>query len=101
MSLPENKPLSLTEKAFWSLINGIERRLFSERFIVANQTPCEVIYSDRIMSVRRYESLEEPAIRVGDETLPVATTGHRIPLVLVPPLAATSPILATTGFSQR
>ena len=92
MSLPEKKPLSLTEKAFWSLINGIERRLFSERFIVANQTPYEVIYSDRIMSVRRYESLEEPTIRVGDETLPVAPTGHRIPLVLVPPLAATSMI---------
>lgn len=92
MNRTDKQPLTLTEKAFWSLINGIERRLFSERFIVANQTPYEVIYSDRIMSVRHYEALEEGLIRVGDGTVSVSETRHRIPLVLVPPLAATSMI---------
>ncbi|MDX5300125.1 MAG: alpha/beta fold hydrolase [Gammaproteobacteria bacterium] len=81
---------SLTEKVFWYVINTLERRLFSDNFIVANQTPYEVIYRDRIMSVRHYLPLEEAQICVEGEMLDVSPSRYRVPLVLVPPLAATS-----------
>ncbi|MFE8072659.1 alpha/beta fold hydrolase [Marinobacteraceae bacterium S3BR75-40.1] len=82
----------LTEKAFWFVINAIERRLFTENFIVSNQTPYDVIYEDRIMSVRHYLPLEEDEIQVGDRVIPVQRKRHRTPVVLVPPLAATAMI---------
>lgn len=84
--------MSRKEKAFWFVINAIERRLFAENFIVSNQTPYDQIYSDRIMSVRHYLPLTDNAIRVGDASLPVNQKRHRTPLVLVPPLAATAMI---------
>jgi polyhydroxyalkanoate synthase len=73
-------------------MNAVERRLFSENFIVSNKTPYEVIYSDRIMSVRHYRPLEVDEITVGTETMSVGHDRYPIPLVLVPPLAATSMI---------
>lgn len=92
MSAVQNKQLKLREKAFWSVVNAIERRLFQERFIVANRTPYDVIYNDRIMSVRHYLPLEEDEIRVGDDMMAVNQERYPVPLVLVPPLAATSMI---------
>lgn len=89
----ENKqPPSRSEKAFWFVINAIERRLFSDNFIVSNLSPYDVIYRDRIMSVRRYMPLDEDQVIVGDEVIQVEKKQHRVPLVLVPPLAATSMI---------
>jgi len=82
----------LTERVFWSVINAVERQLFSDNFIVSNQTPYDLIYSDRIMSVRHYLPLEEDEIHVGDEIVGVNRQRHRTPVVLVPPLAATSMI---------
>ncbi|MCP5206114.1 MAG: alpha/beta fold hydrolase [Hahellaceae bacterium] len=93
MNRPDSKqPPSLSEKAFWFVINAIERKMFSENFIVSNLSPYDVIYRDRIMSVRHYLPLEEDEIQVGDEIIAVNKTQHRVPLVLVPPLAATSMI---------
>lgn len=86
---PKQQP-TLTERAFWSLINAVERHLFTENFIVSNQTPYSEIYSDRLMSVRHYLPLEEDEILVGDAWEGVNRQRHRTPVVLVPPLAATS-----------
>ncbi|MAL99770.1 alpha/beta fold hydrolase [Hydrocarboniclastica marina] len=83
---------SLTEKAFWTMINAVERRLFSDRFIVSNKTPYDIIYQDGIMSVRHYLPLEEDEIQVGDTMVPVEPVRQRVPVVLVPPLAATAMI---------
>ena len=85
-----NEQPSLRQKAFWGMMNAIERRLSSDNFIVSNQTPYDEIYSDRIMSVRHYHPLPEAEIGIGDEVIPVSRTRHRTPVVLVPPLAATS-----------
>lgn len=82
----------IAEKAFWSLVNAVERKLYSENFIVSNLTPYDVIYRDRIMSVRHYLPLDDERIQVGDEVIGVSQKRHRVPLVLVPPLAATSMI---------
>ena len=92
MASARKQELNLTEKAFWYLINTIERRLFTSNFIVSNQTPFDVIYGDRIMSLRHYLPLEEDEIRVGDRMMAVNREIYPVPLVLVPPLAATSMI---------
>lgn len=91
MTRTPGKP-RLTGKIFSAAINAVERRLFSENFIVSNKTPYEVIHSDRIMSVRHYQPLETDEITVGTETMSVSHDRHPVPLVLVPPLAATSMI---------
>ncbi len=85
-------PRSLAEKAFWSVIHAIEHKLSAEKFIVSNLTPYEIIHQSGIMSVRHYLPLEEKEILVGKETMAVSRDRKRVPLVLVPPLAATSMI---------
>ncbi|TVP59169.1 MAG: alpha/beta fold hydrolase [Halomonadaceae bacterium] len=87
---PKKQQPTLTERAFWSLINAVEKRLFTDNFIVSNQTPYREIHSDRLMSVRHYLPLEEDEILVGDAWEGVNRQRHRTPVVLVPPLAATS-----------
>ncbi|MDG9669545.1 alpha/beta fold hydrolase [Hahella sp. CR1] len=81
-----------SEKLMWGALNALERYLFSENFFIANLSPYEEIYRDGIMSVRHYLPLEEDEIQVGDETIPVERVKQHTPLVLVPPLAATSMI---------
>lgn len=75
-----------------SALHLIERRLYSDKFIVANLTPYSEIHRDGIMSVRHYMPLEDESIRVGSNSMPVSGKRHRVPLVFVPPLAATSMI---------
>ncbi|MDX1590220.1 MAG: hypothetical protein R3296_14925, partial [Oleiphilaceae bacterium] len=84
---------TLSERAFWSLINAVERRLFSDNFIVSNRTPFEVIHSERIMSVRHYLPLEEDEIQVADQWLSVNRQRHRTPVVGGAPRAAPPPIV--------
>jgi polyhydroxyalkanoate synthase subunit PhaC len=68
--------------------NAIERRMDGERFIVANQTPFEKIHENGLLSVRKYPPLAEDEIAVGGEIYPVRRQPHRVPVLLVPPLAA-------------
>ncbi len=88
----KNLAVSLAKKALLSVVNTVERKLFGDNFIISNLTPYDVIYRDRIMSVRHYLPLEDDHIHVGDEVVDVRQDCHRVPLVLVPPLAATSMI---------
>src|SRR5690554_4103922 len=92
MAGAQQSNLGVLEKAFWFTLNALERRLFSENLIVSNLTPYEEIYRQGIMSVRHYLPLEESDIQVGEQVVPVRQQRHRVPLVLVPPLAATSMI---------
>lgn len=80
----------LGQKVFWSAVNSLEKRLFAENFIVSNQTPFEVIFREGIMSVRHYPALTGKSIKVGASDPNVRRKKHRVPLVMVPPLAATS-----------
>lgn len=83
---------SLTGKLFSAAAHAVERRLFSENFNVSNRSPFDTIHRDGIMSVRHYYPLAVDEILVGNESLSVAPERHRVPVVLVPPLAATSMI---------
>jgi polyhydroxyalkanoate synthase len=78
------------QKIFWSVINVVEKRLFKENFVISNQTPYDVIMQESIMSVRHYPALKASHIKVGTQEQKVQRKKHRIPLVMVPPLAATS-----------
>ncbi len=79
-------------KVFWSVLNGIEQTVFADNFIISNLSPYDVIFSDRIMSVRHYHALDEDVIEIAGEELEVEQGKHRVPVLLVPPLAATSMI---------
>ncbi|MGH8453744.1 MAG: alpha/beta fold hydrolase, partial [Nevskiales bacterium] len=68
--------------------NAIERRLAGDSFIAANQTPFEVIHQNDLLSVRKYPPLTETEIVSGKHSYTVQTTQHRVPILLVPPLAA-------------
>ncbi|HVT36398.1 MAG TPA: alpha/beta fold hydrolase, partial [Nevskiaceae bacterium] len=68
------------ERGLLWVSHAVERQFNTDNFIAANQTPFEVIHQEGLLSVRRYPPL--PA----DQCV-VAET-HRIPVLLVPPLAA-------------
>jgi polyhydroxyalkanoate synthase len=78
------------ERGLHWVSNAIERRYSAENFLVAGQTPFATIYSDGLISVRRYAPLDGDEIALGAGTRKVTATRHRVPVVLVPPLAATS-----------
>lgn len=76
------------DRALAWVSHAIERRLSGDSFIAANQTPFEKIHEDGLLSVRKYAPLPETEITAGGEVYPVRTERHRIPILLVPPLAA-------------
>ncbi|MEQ5837015.1 alpha/beta fold hydrolase [Marinobacter sp. NFXS9] len=83
---------SLTGKLLSAAVHSVERRLLSDNFNISNQTPYRTIHRDGIMSVRHYQPLGVDEIRVGNEPLSVSPHCFRVPVLLVPPLAATSMI---------
>ena len=84
--------LGFADKLFWSILNGVEQYVSVENFIVSNLSPYDEILSDGIMSVRHYHSLEESEIEMAGEKMPVSKKQFKVPVVLIPPLAATSMI---------
>jgi polyhydroxyalkanoate synthase len=73
-----------------ALTNGRDWLFDEGRLYQGDQTPFEVIHRLGLMSVRYYPPLAEDSIAVGDERLPVANHEHATPIVLVPPLAAST-----------
>lgn len=84
--------LGVADKIFWSVVNGIEQYVFAENFIVSNLSPYDEILVDGIMSVRHYHPLKVKEIEIAGQKIPVSDQKFRLPVVLVPPLAATSMI---------
>ncbi len=76
------------ERATLWLTHAIERLGNADSFVAADQTPYELIHENGLLSVRRYQPLTEAEIVIGERTLPVRKKRHRVPVVLVPPLAA-------------
>lgn len=69
-------------------LNNARDRLFNAHSMVkAGQTPYDVVYATDLARLRHYRPLEEATIPFGEGTLPVSTARHRIPVVIVPPLA--------------
>lgn len=67
--------------------NARDRLFYAEAMVKAGQTPYDVVYATELVRLRHYRPLTEASIEVEGQTLPVAQTRHRIPLVIVPPLA--------------
>jgi len=86
------KSKGILNKAFFSVLNGIEQYVSAENFNISNLSPYDEIYSDRIMSVRHYHALERDSIEIAGEKVAVEVERHRTPILLIPPLAATSMI---------
>lgn len=86
----------------------IRRRLHNARawlrsgpdIVQAGKTPYEVIYQEDIVKLRYYPPLKENSIPMADGTkVPCVDTPHRIPLVIVSPLAVN--MLIYDLFEQR
>lgn len=76
------------ERATLWLTHAVEQFTDAGSFVAADQTPYDLVHEQGLLSVRRYRPLEETEILIGDETLAVRRKRHRVPVVLVPPLAA-------------
>jgi polyhydroxyalkanoate synthase len=76
------------ERTLAWISNAIERRMAGDSFIAANQTPFEVIHQNGLLSLRKYPPLTETEIVSGKHSYAVETRQHRVPILLVPPLAA-------------
>ena len=74
-----------------ALTNGFDRLFRTDALVKADRTPYEVIHQKGLLKLRYYPPLQDRHIQVGDDTLRVAETRHRTPIVLVPPLAASTP----------
>lgn len=72
------------------LVNGFDRLFREERLIKAELTPFATIYQHGLLKLRHYPPLEADEIELGDSSMPVDSNRHRTPVVLVPPLAAST-----------
>lgn len=70
--------------------NGYDRLFQPDVLVKSELTPYKVLYEQDLLKLRYYPPLTEDSIQVGDEEISVAKTRHRIPVVLVPPLAAST-----------
>lgn len=76
----EAAELALERLVAW-VSNAIERQTHAAHFVVADLTPYDLIHEDGLLSVRCYRPLEETPE-------PARSKRHRVPVLLVPPLAA-------------
>lgn len=72
------------------LNNGFDRLFRPDALVKAELTPFQILYQRDLLRVRYYPPLTEESIQVGDQEIPVAQQRHRTPIVLVPPLAAST-----------
>lgn len=66
--------------------HAVERRTKPERFILADKTPNEVIYSEGIMKLRYYPHTDTETFQLDHEQVTPTNTRHRVPVLLIPPL---------------
>ncbi|MDI1301885.1 MAG: alpha/beta fold hydrolase [bacterium] len=78
---------SLRQRATHALGNARDRLLHSRELSQAGLTPYDVIHDNGLVSLRHYRHLSEEVIQVDGEAVPVSRKTHRVPLVIVPPLA--------------
>lgn len=83
----------LNETAANIVTNGMDRLFRAEELIRSSQTPYEVILVRKPMSLRYYPSLVEDEIPLADGSeMPVEREEAGVPLLIVPPLAASAHI---------
>lgn len=69
------------------LANANDRFLRTRELTLSGQTPFNVLHDNGLVKLRHYLPLSESEIALGDDRLRVNTEHHRVPIVLVPPLA--------------
>jgi len=85
------KGLVANEKAATVANNAFDRMFRSGELIRSNQTLFDVIHEQAPMSLRYYPALKENSIPLADGSVQaVAREEHKTPIIIVPPLAATS-----------
>lgn len=67
--------------------NASTRLLNPQTLVTAGQLPYDVLQSDGLVSLRHYPALRERSVDVNGECVPVSQTRHKVPLLIVPPLA--------------
>ena len=70
-----------------ALTNAGDRFLRADKLTLADQTPYRVLFDDGLIKLRYYLPLTEQRIPVDGDTLQVEQRRHRVPIVIVPPLA--------------
>lgn len=70
--------------------NGFTRLFHPEELVKADLTPYETLLDQGLLKLRYYPPLQQDSIVVGEHDMPVSKTRHRTPIVLVPPLAAST-----------
>lgn len=82
------KSIKLLPKPTRRILNNANDRLFRARdLVLAEQTPFEVIYSNDLVKLRHYLPISQDEIMVDGIPMAVNKNTHKVPLVIVPPLA--------------
>ena len=72
------------------LRNGYDRLFNTDSLVKADLTPYQVLLDRGLLKLRYYPPLTDSHIQVGQQRIPVRKKRHRTPVVLVPPLAAST-----------
>lgn len=79
--------------------NAFDRVFRAASLVQAGKTPFETLHSDGLVSLRYSPPLEEDFIELDGHTIKVESKSHKIPIVIVPPLAVN--MLIYDLFPQR
>ncbi|MCE2680368.1 MAG: alpha/beta fold hydrolase [Burkholderiales bacterium] len=81
-------PVTLQRAALQNITKNVRDRMFkASSMVVAGQLPYDVVHQADLASVRHYHPLNDTHIVVNGKEMPVAQTRHKIPLLVVAPLA--------------
>jgi len=82
------KSIKLLPKPARRILNNANDRLFRSRdLVLAEQTPFEVVHSNDLVKLRHYLPISESEVMVDGVPMTVNKNTHKVPLVIVPPLA--------------
>ena len=82
------KSIKLLPKPARRILNNANDRIFRARdLVLAEQTPYEVIYSNDLVKLRHYLPITQNEVMVDGIAMTVNKNTHKVPLVIVPPLA--------------
>ncbi len=82
------KSIKLLPKPARRILNNANDRIFRARdLVLAEQTPFEVVHSNDLVKLRHYLPITQNEVMVDGVPMTVNKNTHKVPLVIVPPLA--------------
>lgn len=83
-----SKSLKMLPKPARRVLNNANDRFFRSRdLVLAEKSPYEIIHDNGLVKLRHYLPLTEDVITVDGQPFTVNKQQHRVPVVIVPPLA--------------